>query len=159
MSQTQPPKFPGPMPSGSAVPGNAKVSAGAAPLQPGQAPPPGAAPPGMTPAGAAPPPGMSPPPPGMMPTPPRKSAAPYIKRSLALLSKHRPAVLASMLLATLGAIMPFVVSASFGPLIQILGQAAQGNLNSVWQATGSLYNKPGASPGSLQAWMATPLSF
>lgn len=91
--------------------------------------------------------------------PPKLSARPYIRRSLSLLSRHRSAVAASMILAALGAIMPFVVSASFGPLIQILGQASRQNLQGVWHLTGSLYGEPGAHSGGFQGWLATPLSF
>ncbi|MBA2340235.1 MAG: ABC transporter ATP-binding protein [Pyrinomonadaceae bacterium] len=89
------------------------------------------------------------------------SARPYIGRALKLLGKHKTVVIVSTLFTLVGALMPFLVSASFGPLIQILGRAsANGDLSGVWTLTGSLYSKAGAAEaGGLTGWMATPLTF
>jgi ATP-binding cassette subfamily B protein len=108
-------------------------------------------------------------PPDMMPKPKTISARPYIKRALKLLSHHKPAIIWSSVLTLIGALLPFVVSASFGPLLEILGNAArQGGMDNVWALTGSLY-KVIPPPGSeavtappltgIRGWMGTPLSF
>lgn len=106
-----------------------------------------------------------------MPGPPKLSARPYIRRSLRLLGNHKGAMIFSASLTLIGALMPFVVSASFGPLVAILGKVGeQGGIGSgIWAMTGSLY-KAGPPPegffGSLLAplngirmWLATPLTF
>jgi len=91
--------------------------------------------------------------------PKKKSARPYIGRSLKLLGEHKGAVIFTTVLTLLGALTPFLVSASFGPLVEILGNAARSTgMSNVWTATGSLY-KAGPGSSGLQAWMATPLSF
>jgi ABC-type multidrug transport system fused ATPase/permease subunit len=125
-------------------------------------------------AGALPPGGVMPQggavPPDMMPKPAKLSARPYIKRSVRLLRNHKNAVIFSAFLTLIGALMPFVVSASFGPLVQILGKAGEtGGISNVWGMMDSLY-KVGPPPegfwGSLLAplngirtWLATPLTF
>jgi ATP-binding cassette subfamily B protein len=127
-------------PAGAVPAGQPRSATGAVPVGAGQAA--GPAPPGVG-----------------MPTPPKLSARPYIKRAFSLLSKHKTTVIASTFLTLLGALMPFVVSASFGPLIEILSRAARDTgMNNVWHLTGSLYKASSQSSG-LQAWLATPLTF
>ena len=145
---------------------------GAKPMKAGSAPQPMPAPGGNGGApmpvagGPAPPGGMKPMPAGMMPgmkgMPMGKmSARPYIGRAFKILGKHKTVLIISTILTLIGALMPFLVSASFGPLIQILGKAAAENrLNEVWTLPGSLYSKAGATEsGGLTGWMATPLNF
>jgi ATP-binding cassette subfamily B protein len=75
--------------------------------------------------------------------PQRMSARPYFSRALSLLGKHTGTLVITLLLMLAVSLMPFVVSASFGPLIQILGRAAsQNNLAGVWGMTGTFYDKP-----------------
>ena len=92
-----------------------------------------------------------------------KSARPYIGRAVKLLGDHTGAVIFTTFLTLIGALTPFLVSASFGPLVEILGNAARGTgLNNVWSATGSLYKaapSDGSLLGGLTGWLATPLSF
>lgn len=107
--------------------------------------------------------------PEKMMKPKAPDARPYIKRALKLLSHHKSAVIWASVLTLIGALLPFVVSASFGPLLEILGNAArQGGLDSVWELTGSLYKPvppPGAVPApappltGIRGWLATPLTF
>lgn len=108
--------------------------------------------------------------PGKMPAPPKLSARPYIKRSFKLLSNHKRTVIFSAVLTLIGAIMPFIVSASFGPLVAILGKVGeQGGIGNVWGMTGSLYKAGPPSAGLLgsllsplngiRTWLATPLTF
>ena len=105
----------------------------------------------------------------MMPKAKQPDARPYIKRSLKLLTHHKSAVIWSTVLTLIGSLLPFVVSASFGPLLEILGNAARGTgMDNVWGLTGSLY-KPLPPPGAeltaapemtgIRGWLATPLSF
>ncbi len=90
---------------------------------------------------------------------PNKSAKPYIGRALKLLGKHKGAVIFTTFLTLIGALTPFLVSASFGPLVEILGNAARGaGMSNVWSATGSLY-KANPAAGGISAWLATPLTF
>jgi ABC-type multidrug transport system fused ATPase/permease subunit len=121
-------------------------------------------------AGAMPPGGAMPQggavPPEMMPKPAKQSARPYIRRAFGLLSRHKGAVIISSLLTLIGALTPFVVSASFGPLVEILGNAArQTGMSNVWSMTGSLYKVGPPSEGffgwlnGISAWLATPLTF
>ena len=180
---------PGAIPKGAAMPPPGEVPEGGGLMKaaPGSVMPPGGAmpPPGAMPKGGAmPPPGEVPegggmmkaapgsvmPPGGTMPQggavpeemmkPKKKSARPYIGRSLKLLGEHKGAVIFTTALTLIGALTPFLVSASFGPLVEILGNAARGTggMSNVWTATGSLYK---AAPGSsgLQAWLATPMTF
>jgi ATP-binding cassette subfamily B protein len=138
-------------------------------MPPDSAVPPGG---GMMKAGQLPPGGSMPQggavPPGMMPKPAKLSARPYIKRALSLLGKHKRAIIFSSSLTLIGALTPFVVSASFGPLVEILGQAGERGLSNVWSMTGSLYKAgpAGASSGGIlgwldgiRTWMASPLTF
>lgn len=84
----------------------------------------------------------------MMPKPKQPDARPYIKRSLQLLTRHKNAVILTTVLTLIGSLLPFVVSASFGPLLEILGNAARdGRMENVWMLPGSLY-KPLPPPGS-----------
>src|ERR1043165_9164462 len=168
----------GPIPPG-AMPSGAPIPPGGVMPTPGAMTPPRALPNG----GAMPPPGEVPegggmmkaapgsvmPPGGAMPQggavpeemmkPKKKSARPYIGRSLKLLGEHKGAVIFTTVLTLVGALTPFLVSASFGPLVEILGNAARSTgMSNVWSSTGSLY-KAGPSATGLQAWLATPLSF
>ena len=174
----------GPMPPGGPVPpGGGMMKAGEVP--PGAMPPGGPMPPGaMPPPGPMPPPGEVPAeggmmkpaslppgaslpeggsmpqggavPPGMMPKPKQPDARPYIKRSLRLVTHHKNALVWSIILTLIGSLLPFVVSASFGPLLEILGNAARENrMSNVWVLTGSLYN-PVPPPGSEPPPGATP---
>ena len=101
--------------------------------------------------------------PEAMMKPKKKSARPYIGRSLKLLGEHKGAVIFTTILTLIGALTPFLVSASFGPLVEILGNAARGTgMSNVWTMPGSLYKaSPGATGilGGLQTWLATPLTF
>ena len=142
---------PGAMPKGGPMPPPGEVPEGGGMMKaaPGSV---------MPPAGAMPQGGAVP---EEMMKPKKKSARPYIGRSLKLLGEHKGAVIFTTILTLVGALTPFLVSASFGPLVEILGNAARtggAGMSNVWTATGSLYK---AAPGSsgLQAWMATPLSF
>ena len=162
------------MPKGGAMPPGAMPP-------PGPMPPPGEVPadgglmkPASLPPGASLPEGDSMPqggavPPGMMPKPKQPDARPFIKRSLKFLTHHKSAVIWSTILTLIGSLLPFVVSASFGPLLEILGNAARGSgMDNVWGLTGSLY-KPLPPPGAeltaapeltgIRGWLATPLSF
>lgn len=84
---------------------------------------------------------------------PAMSAVPYIGRSLAMVKGHLPIVLSSVCLAFVVTALPFVASAAFGPLMQMLGvAAAEGSLARVWQQSGPLIDG-GAGP------LGTPLTF
>ncbi|MBD0372641.1 MAG: ABC transporter ATP-binding protein [Pyrinomonadaceae bacterium] len=93
--------------------------------------------------------------------PPKMSALPYLGRALQLLKKYKLQLALSLTLMLVVSLAPFLVSASFGPLIQILGEAAaQNNWNAVWSMPGSLYNKPEALREYVfEDYLATPLSF
>lgn len=100
------------------------------------------------------------PPDGMEGPPPEMSARPYLRRALKLLSRHKLTIAVSAFLLLLSSLAPFLVSAAFGPLIQILGEAATSNrLDTVWSLSGSLYSKPDTDLSGFEAWLATPLSF
>src|SRR6185503_345879 len=168
------------LPPGAAMPKGAPMPPGAMP-PPGPMPPPGEVPadggmmkPASLPPGASLPEGASMPqggavPENMMPKPKQPDARPYIKRSLKFLTHHKSAVIWSTVLTLIGSLLPFVVSASFGPLLEILGNAARGTgMDNVWDLTGSLY-KPLPPPGAeitaapeltgIRGWLGTPLSF
>ena len=92
--------------------------------------------------------------------PPKVKGWPYVRRSFKLLANHKLIVTATLLLTLAMNLAPFVVAAAFGPIVQILGEAARASsLGNVWSLTGSLFGK--AEPGAtgLGAWLATPLSF
>src|SRR6266404_3270782 len=73
---------------------------------------------------------------------PKVNGWPYVRRSFKLLSNHKGIVTASMLLTLVMNLAPFVVAAAFGPMVQILGEAAKGNtIGNVWSLTGSLFGK------------------
>ena len=96
----------------------------------------------------------------MMIEPPKVKGWPYVRRSFKLLGKHKLIVTATLLLTLAMNLAPFVVAAAFGPIVQILGEAARGaSLANVWSLSGSLFGK--AEPGAtgIGAWLATPLSF
>ena len=113
---------------------------------------------GPPPEGGMPPPGM------MMGMPPTMNARPYVKRALRLFGRHKSLVAASVFLSLIITLLPFVVSAAFGPLMEILGRAAMGSdgdwsqINRVWGQEGSLYSKADPSPG-FESWLASPLTF
>jgi ATP-binding cassette, subfamily B, bacterial len=114
---------------------------------------------GPPPEGGMPPPGMM-----MMEMPPAMSARPYIKRALGLFGRHKSLVAASIFLSLIITLLPFVVAAAFGPLMEILGRAALGGdgdwsqINQIWSQEGSLYSKADPSPG-FESWLASPLTF
>ncbi|HEX8653505.1 MAG TPA: ABC transporter ATP-binding protein [Pyrinomonadaceae bacterium] len=116
-------------------------------------------------AGGGPPGGGMPPPGMMMGMPPgAMNARPYVKRALGLLGRHKSLVAASISLSLIITLLPFVVSAAFGPLMELLGRAALesggdwNRINGVWGEYGSLYSKADPSPG-FETWLATPLTF
>lgn len=173
---------PGAMPPGGPMPKGGPMPPGALP-PPGPLPPPGEVPaeggmmkPASLPPGASLPEGDSMPqggavPPDMMPKPKTISARPYIKRSLKLLTHHKRAVVFAAILTLIGAFMPFVVSASFGPLVEILGEVAdrsrrarqaglpEPGLTNVWSEPGSFYKQgPAAAPPGAPAGEPLPPS-
>ena len=91
---------------------------------------------------------------------PKVKGWPYVRRALKMLGNHKGIVTATMLLTLLMNLAPFVVAAAFGPIVQILGEAARGDkMGNVWSLTGSLFGtaQPGAT--GFSAWLSTPLSF
>jgi len=91
---------------------------------------------------------------------PKVKGWPYVRRALKLLGNHKGIVTATMLLTLASNLAPFVIAAAFGPLVQILGEAAQGNrMGNVWGLTGSLYSKANPGTTGVEGWLATPLSF
>jgi len=91
---------------------------------------------------------------------PKVKGWPYVRRALKMLGNHKGIVTATMLLTLASNLAPFVIAAAFGPLVQILGEAAQGNrMGNVWGMTGSLYSKANPSTTGFEGWLATPLSF
>jgi len=91
---------------------------------------------------------------------PKVKGWPYVRRALKILGNHKGIVTATMLLTLAMNLAPFVVAAAFGPIVQILGEAAKGDkIGNVWNLTGSLFGS--AQPGAtgFGAWLATPLSF
>jgi ATP-binding cassette, subfamily B, bacterial len=76
----------------------------------------------------------------------------YIVRSLSMLAPLRGAVTTSILLGLIVTALPFVSSATWGPIIQIFGQVAgsdgKGNLQGVWDIPGPRVSHPdGSSAG------------
>lgn len=104
--------------------------------------------------------------PGGMPfsgMPEGMSARPFIGRAIKLLGNHKTLVGLTLLLSLIATLLPFIYSAAFGPLVELLGRTAAeqpDNWDQVWTQTGSLYSK--AEPenlSGLEAWLATPLTF
>src|SRR5207247_3842094 len=96
----------------------------------------------------------------MMIEPPKVKGWPYVRRSFKLLGKHKLIVTATLLLTLAMNLAPFVVAAAFGPIVQILGEAARGaSLANVWSLSGSLFGKAEPGAAGVGAWLATPLSF
>jgi ATP-binding cassette subfamily B protein len=94
--------------------------------------------------------------------PPKMSARPYLKRALKLLSNHKTLVVSTVLLSFAAALFPFVSSAAFGPLVELLGRVAvePGRWHQVWTMTGSFYSKTGqGNLNGVESWLATPLTF
>lgn len=111
-------------------------------------------------------------PPGAMPGPmpgeflpetprvPKRRAWQFISRAVHLTKGHRAKLGVATILMLIVALMPFLVSASFGPLIQMLGQAAPDRWEIVWSLEGSMYSKPPDTElGTFEQFLATPLSF
>jgi ABC-type multidrug transport system fused ATPase/permease subunit len=70
---------------------------------------------------------------------PAMSAVPYIGRSLRMVRRHLPIVITATVLAFVVTALPFVASAAFGPLMQMMGEAAaEGSLSQVWAQSGPL---------------------
>jgi ABC-type multidrug transport system fused ATPase/permease subunit len=87
------------------------------------------------------------------PKAPAMSAVPYIGRSFGMVRGHLPIVITSVSLAFVVTALPFVASAAFGPLMQMLGvAAAQGSLANVWQQRGPLIQNGSGAFG-------TPITF
>lgn len=104
--------------------------------------------------------GEMPPPGGMGEDFAEMSARPYISRTIKLLAHHKTELAVAMLLLLVVSLAPFLVSASFGPLIQILSEAAVDNKwDAVWSSAGSLYSKADPGVSGIGGWLATPLSF
>lgn len=75
----------------------------------------------------------------MPPTTKGVSALPYVSRSLGMLRDHLSIVVTAVGLAFVVTVLPFVASAAFGPLIQMLGvAAAEGSLGRAWVQRGPL---------------------
>src|SRR5215210_3355994 len=70
------------------------------------------------------------------------SARPYIGRALKLLGNRRSLVGLTLLLSLVATLLPFIYSAAFGPLVELLGRTAveAGNWDHVWAQRGSLYS-------------------
>jgi ABC-type multidrug transport system fused ATPase/permease subunit len=98
-----------------------------------------------------------------MPLPGGKlSARPYIKRALTLLGNHKGIVGLSILLALVTTLIPFVYSAAFGPMMALLGIAANdpGKWDQIWTLPGRLDGKPVTDQlAGSGGWLSTPLSF
>lgn len=96
---------------------------------------------------------------GGMPMP-SVSGRPYLGRAIGLLGVLRGVVATSLGLGFIVTLLPFVVSAAFGPLMQVMGQAAaQGNLQGVWGLSGALFSRADGSTSGPFGWLATPLPF
>jgi ATP-binding cassette, subfamily B, bacterial len=100
---------------------------------------------------------------GMAGSSPPASTVTYIRRSLPMLRPLRGLVAISIVLGFIVTALPFVVSALWGPLVKILGQAAgpggQGSLQGVWGLSGALFDRPGTSTSGPFGWLATPMPF
>jgi ATP-binding cassette, subfamily B, bacterial len=91
---------------------------------------------------------------------PAMSARPYIARSLSMLRGFGGSLTGLIVLGLIASIMPFVASAVFGPLIQLLGQAGKGGvLHGVWGHHGALSNHPPGGTSGPFSWLAHPLPF
>ena len=91
---------------------------------------------------------------------PKVKGWPFVRRALKLLGNHKGIVTATMLLTLASNLAPFVIAAAFGPLVQILGEAANGNrMGNVWAMPGSLYSKANPSTTGIEGWLSTPFSF
>src|SRR6185436_10634337 len=67
---------------------------------------------------------------------PKVKGWPYVRRALKMLGNHKGIVTATMLLTLAMNLAPFVVAAAFGPIVAILGKAAEGNtIGNVWSVT------------------------
>lgn len=97
----------------------------------------------------------------MMGPPSRADARPYVGRALRLLGQHRWRAVTSLLLLLVITLLPFVVSAAFGPLLETIASSAfAGTWDRIWSLPTSLYSTPDPSRLSgIQAWLATPLPF
>jgi hypothetical protein len=87
------------------------------------------------------------------PKAPAMSALPYIGRSFGMVRGHLPIVITSVCLAFVVTALPFVASAAFGPLMQMLGvAAAEGSLARVWEQRSPLIQNGAGAFG-------TPVTF
>lgn len=98
-----------------------------------------------------------------MPLPGGKlSARPYIKRALGLLGNHKGIVALTILLALVTTLIPFVYSAAFGPMMALLGLAANdpAKWDQIWTLPGRLDGQPvtGQLTGS-EGLLSIPFSF
>lgn len=97
---------------------------------------------------------------------PAMSARPYLARTLTMLRGFKGSVTGLFVLGLIAALMPFVTVAIFGPLIQVLGHAANpssgpnpGILHGVWRQHGALFSHaPGGKSGPF-SWLEHPLPF
>jgi ATP-binding cassette subfamily B protein len=86
---------------------------------------------------------------------PKVKGWPYVRRALKMLGNHKGIVTATMLLTLAMNLAPFLVAAAFGPMIQILGKAAeQHRMGEVWSMADSLVKIPWFG-----SWLTTPVSF
>ena len=86
---------------------------------------------------------------------PAMSAVPYIGRSLTMLKGHLPIVITAVSLAFVVTALPFVSSAAFGPLMQMLGvAAAEGSLTRVWQQSAPLVDGGAGLLGTPRTFLA-----
>jgi ABC-type multidrug transport system fused ATPase/permease subunit len=99
-------------------------------------------------------------------SPPSMHARPYIARTVSMLDTFRGSVAGLIVLGLIAALMPFATIAVFGPLIQVLGQAANppgspnaGILHGVWGHSGPLANHPPGGTSGPFSWLAHPLRF
>lgn len=77
-----------------------------------------------------------------------------------MLGAVRGSVAISIVLGFIVTALPFVVSAAFGPLMQVMGRAAtEGNLQGVWGLSGALFSRADGSRSGPFGWLATPLPF
>ena len=95
---------------------------------------------------------------------PSMHARPYIARSMTMLHGFRGSVTGLIVLGLIAALMPFVTIAVFGPLIQVLGQAANpvgshnpGILHGVWGRSAPLANHPPGGESGPFSWLEHPL--
>lgn len=84
-----------------------------------------------------------------------------LARALRLLAPHKALVATLLLLQFIVMASPFVVGATFGPLLETLGTAAaEGSWEGIWTRAAPLYSKPDSEGlTGVQAWLAIPIPF